>query len=78
MGQITFARVDGPPHNWRSLKITNLATGTEVRDVVEVDTEERYLIRLRRDPRGELVLAENKQEVARERITGDFEIEATG
>lgn len=78
MGQITFARVDGPPHNWRGLKVFNTATDTEVRDVIEVDTVERYLIRHCRDPRGQLVLTENKQEIARERITGDFRIEAMG
>lgn len=76
MGKITFARVDGPPDNWRGLKIFNTATETEVLDVIEVDTVERYLIRYCRDPRGQLVLTPDKEDVARERITGDFRIEA--
>ena len=78
MGEITFARVDGPPHNWRGLKVFNLATGTEVRDVIEVDTVERYVIRHRRDPRGQLVVSADGSEIERETITGGFRIEAAG
>lgn len=72
MGQITFARMTGPPDSWAVLEVINLLTGTQVRDVIEVDTVERYLIRYRRDPRGQLII--KGAEPDRERITGDFEI----
>ena len=76
MGQVTFARVAGPPDSWRTLHVLNRSTGLEVRDVVEVDTVEGYVIRLRRDVRGKLVPNPIGEGPAQERITGDFEIKA--
>jgi hypothetical protein len=76
MGQITFAKVGGPPHSWRTIHVINRTTSLEVRDVVEVDTVEGYVIRLRRDVRGKLVPNTIGDGPAQERITGDFEIKA--
>lgn len=74
MGQITYARVGGPPDCWRGLRVFNRATGLEVVEVVEVDTVEGYLIRNKRDLRGALVINAAGDAVEQERITGDFEI----
>lgn len=78
MSQITFAKVAGPPDSWCTLQVLNRSTGLEVRDVVEVDTVEGYVIRLRRDVRGKLVPNTLGDGPAQERITGDFEIRADG
>lgn len=74
MGQVTFAKVAGPPDSWRTLHVVNRTTSLEVRDVVEVDTVEGYLIRLCRDVRGKLIPNTMGDGPAQERITGDFEI----
>lgn len=75
MGEITFAKVDGPPADWRGLRVIDLDTGLELDGVVECDTVERYVIRNRKDERGlPYEDPEKPGHVAMERITGRFEI----
>lgn len=71
---ITYAVVGGPPADWQGLKIIDLDTGDEVRDVVEVNTTAGWLIRAKRDASGSLMSHPQKDEVERERLTGRFEI----
>lgn len=40
-----YAKADGPPDCWRHLKVFDLDTGEEVSEVVEVNTDENWLIR---------------------------------
>lgn len=75
MGEITFAKVDGPPAHWMGLRVFDEATGQEIKDVVECDTVEGYVVRHRRDERGQVHEdPENPGTVATERILGRFEI----
>ena len=43
----TYARAGGPPDDWYSIRVINLDTGAEVRDVVEVDTVDGWVIQQR-------------------------------
>ena len=75
MSDITYAVVGGPPHDWRGLKIFELVTGSEVRDVLEVNTAEGWLIRYVRDESGMIFIDPKRpDEAARQRIEGSFEI----
>lgn len=69
---IPYAKVDGPPDDWRGLRIFNLANGREIVDVVEVSAEGGWLIRARRNKHGELIARRDR--VAKERLRGRFEI----
>ena len=75
MKTLTYAIVGGPPEDWRGLVIVDLETGREVRDVVEVNSAEGWLIRFRRNEQGHVYLDPDRpDEAARERLTGKFEI----
>jgi hypothetical protein len=75
MGQITYAKVGGPPAYWQGLKVINLDTGQEVLDVVEVDAHEGWLISYRRNAEGHIYPdPENPEQAARQRVEGRFEI----
>lgn len=74
MSAIRYAKVGGPPNNWRGLRIVDLDTGAEIRRVIEVDADRGWLIRLVTDENGRLKLNDTRTEVARERVTGRFEI----
>jgi hypothetical protein len=71
---ITYAKVHGPPADWHSLRIFDRATGAEVQDVFEIDTQEGWLIRAKRDAAGQLVTAASGDRIEREKIEGAFEI----
>jgi len=74
-GPITYAKAGGPPDNWRGLKIYDLDTGKEVWDVEEVSAVEGWLIRMKRNEKGEIFIdPANGDEVAVERLEGRFEI----
>ncbi len=76
---ITYARVYGPPADWRGLKVYDLNTGQEVKGVVEVNTVEGWVRRYReyvpgfRDARGRF-----SRQPLQERLTGRFEITNAG
>ena len=74
--KLTYAKVDGPPDDWFGLLVVDLATGTEVADVYEVNSTEGWLIRAARNAAGELytVGEGNDAGVAMERVEGQFEI----
>lgn len=75
MGEITFAKVGGPPADWMGLRVFDKATGQEINDVIEVDTVEGYVVRHRRDERGQVYEdPENPGTVATERVLGSFAI----
>jgi hypothetical protein len=67
---ITYAKAGETPANWAELQVIDLATGQEVRTVVEIDTEAGWLVRGRRDADGRLI--DDGDEFAKERIEGRF------
>ncbi len=77
---ITYAKVDGPPDDWFDLRIIDLDTGLELKDVVEVNAAKGWLIRATRNEAGELYVVGSGEgaEIARERIGGRFEIRRPG
>ncbi|NFV79997.1 hypothetical protein [Magnetospirillum aberrantis] len=71
---ITYARVDGPPVNWRGCRVFDCDTGAEVKDVLEVNAAEGWLIRYVRDAGGQFVMTPDGQDILSERIEGRFRI----
>lgn len=69
--QITYAKVGGPPDNWKGLKVFDSA-GEEVKDVVEVDVTKGFVRRASRglDGRFEVKNGEIQTEV----VNGAFTI----
>lgn len=77
MGGLTYALAGRipDPFPFGELKVIDLDAGQEVLDVVEVDTTEGWLVKLKRDGRGLFYLdPENPEHAARQRIEGRFEI----
>ncbi|RZJ47426.1 MAG: hypothetical protein EON87_00905 [Brevundimonas sp.] len=72
MDTITHAQVGGPPHDWRGLIVIDLATGSPVGEVIEVNTAEGWLQRYVTDESGSVV--SDGDGAKRERVEGDFEI----
>ena len=72
-GPITYAKALGPPDNWADLCVLD-RSGNEVPDVVEVNTEEGWLIRFARDEAGHLVINKERDDLETERIEGEFRI----
>lgn len=71
MAPLSYAVVGGPPDDWHGLSVFD-AVGNEVKDVIEVNAAEGWLIRHRRDDQGNVFV--EGDEVAKERITGTFTI----
>jgi hypothetical protein len=71
---ITYAVVGGPPADWYGLRIFDLDSGAEVTKVVEVNATEGWVIRNKEDAQGYAYLDEDTGDIARERVTGRFEI----
>lgn len=72
---LTYAVVGGPPDDWNGLTIFDLDTWKEVKEVIEANTVEGWLVRLRRNDDGQFFIdPEHSDEVAKERLTGRFEI----
>lgn len=71
---ITYAKVDGPPDNWRGIRIFDLDTGLEVSRVEECNTVEGWLIRAKLNEDGQIytVGEGDDAEIARERVEGRF------
>lgn len=72
---LTYAVVGGPPDDWNGLLVFDLDSGEEVREVIEVDTSEGWLVRLKRDENGQFFIdPDAPDEAAKERLEGRFEI----
>lgn len=72
---ITYAKVDGPPEDWRGLKVYDIARGAEVERVIEVNAAEGWLRRYRVNENGDMFLdPDAPARAAEERIEGRFEI----
>lgn len=71
-----YAKVGGPPDNWSQMLITDLETGEQVDNVVEVNADEGWLIRQVVDEDGHPVLdgEGDDRHIRQERIEGLFEI----
>lgn len=74
--ELTYAKVGGPPEEWMGLKVLDVTTGQELRDVLEVNTVEGWCVTLQRDARDHLVVAwiDGTPEPAQVRIEGVFKI----
>lgn len=72
--KLTYAIVGGPPADWYDLRVFD-ADGNKIKEVVEVNTTEGWLIRHRVDEKGDLIV--ENDEVATERIAGAFTIKRT-
>lgn len=49
--------------------------GVEMRDVIECDTDEGWLIKFQIGPDGKPVLSSNRAHILRERLTGSVRVE---
>ena len=67
---LRYAKVGGPPHDWLGLLVLDAVTGETVQEVVEVDCDEGWLIRLAKDADGKYI--HDGDRVATERIGGQF------
>lgn len=70
--QLTYAKVGGPPTDWNGLRVFKVKTGEEVKEVVEVNTAEQWLRRLKTDSAGKPLVANGQLVI--ERIRGLFVI----
>ena len=68
---VTYAKAGVTPHNWMFMLILDRDTGDYVSDVEEVNAAEGWLIRHKRNAKGEFYLDE-RGEIAKERIEGRF------
>lgn len=71
-GELTYAKVGGPPDDWFGLTIIDLDTNAGVFGVVEVNTAEGWLVRHKRGTDGMIETAGDS--VVHERIVGRFKI----
>ncbi|KKK40367.1 hypothetical protein LCGC14_3084240 [marine sediment metagenome] len=71
---ITYAKVGGPPHYWDNLKIFDVNTGKEIKDVIEVDYNEDRCTCYRRID-GKLVVDPKDDYIERVYLKGKFRIE---
>lgn len=71
---IGYAKVEGPPFNWNQLRIID-ANGHEMKEVIEVNAEDGWLIRYKTDDYGYIIVDRLKGEAVTERIEGEFRIE---
>lgn len=71
---ITYAVVDGPPRDWRGLRIFDLDTGTEIKEVLEADTVNGWVVRYVTDAQGRIVPNQHGDRAKTEIIRGRFEI----
>lgn len=69
---LTYAKVGGPPDDWNGLRIYKVKTGEEIKEVVEVNTAENWLRRLKTDSEGKPIAKDGQLVV--ERIRGLFVI----
>lgn len=69
---LTYAKAGGPPADWLGIAILDRDSGQFVEDVEECNAAEGWLIRHKRNARGEFYLDGDK--IAKERIEGRFAI----
>jgi YD repeat-containing protein len=77
--KITYAIVGGPPDCWNNLLV--FWNGVEQNEIIEVNTEEGWAIRYKRDHFNRLMteIDENGDTVCvKERIEGKFELKLRG
>lgn len=72
MKTILYAVVGGPPSDWHGLRVFG-ADGVQIKDVVEVNASEGWLVRFKRASNGSFFL-DDQGDAARERIEGRFTI----
>lgn len=68
MAEISFAKVGGPPANWRKLVVH--CDGVELRGVVEADAVQGYAVRWRRDGHGRVMRMADGSALEIERVEG--------
>lgn len=68
--EITYARVGGPPADWKGLEVRDLDTGELRTDVVEVNSAEGWCVIYRLDQWQPWM-----DQIPQERIEGRFRIE---
>lgn len=73
-GSIRYAKVGGPPDNWRQL-IVRAADGSEITEVIELNFGEGWLRRFATDVDGKRILDPLKKDFIVERIECEFMIE---
>lgn len=72
--EITFAKVGGPPADWARLDVIDAATGQIVdADVIECDTVKGYIIALKRDADGNLIVGKDDK-IETVRIEGRYQL----
>lgn len=71
--EISYAKVHGPPADWRGLCVFDADTGEEIQDVIEVDASNGWLVRYKMGDDGHAFI--EGDEVAKETLTGRFRIE---
>jgi len=69
-----YVLVGGPPHDWMNYLPYDKATGEKIEDVTEINVQDGWLIRLKRDSDGKIQADLRRGEVLREVILGEFEI----
>lgn len=74
MKQVAYAKVFGPPENWRELRIFDATFGYEIKGVIEADAEQGWYDRYAEDKNGKLISVQG--EVVIERIHRRIRIEA--
>lgn len=76
--KLLHAKVGGPPVDWPDLHIFDMDTGLEITKVCEVSVKEPFgtgwLVRYANNSDGNMYLDESGHELAKERLTGRYEI----
>lgn len=57
---ILYAKAGGPPANWRDLRVVAVATGKELRDVIEANAFDGWVVQRVRDGAGKLTAGERR------------------
>jgi len=69
---LLYAKAGGPPDNYMHLEV--FLDGEKLDGVTEANVTEGWLIRIKRDADGNLMLDERKEEVLSERLEGKVEL----
>lgn len=70
-GAVKYAKVGGPPEFWNTLRV--FWNGVEQIEILEVNVEEGWAIRFKRDELNRLIVTDDEFET--ERVEGEFRIE---
>lgn len=76
MADLSYAKAGGPPLDWHGLRVFDVQTGREVRDVIEASTVFAcgWVRKYRQGPDGRLFIEPGRDRLAEETIYGRFEI----